>query len=348
MFQTATNQDEELVSVAVLALAESEYNQRESAERAVELLSHKSPEVRRVARQGLRLAHPANIEYQLRGLLGRLNWNRTTAAALDVLAFHRLPLEVELAKVPDDDCDDVAWSLVEAGGRIPGTWTVDHLVFFLKNFSMRVREAALRASARSGISELLNTCREALKSGGPPEAIAFLGVVGSVEDQLGLEGAASNPALTGPALEGLGRLGHPTTIDFLLEFLSHPEWTETAAEAFERITGVPVVRGAPPSPPENLTEDELDLWEPVAPIDVSATRAWWKANSHRFDPSKRWQAGLNVSDDPLGEVFDRLPMNARYDVYLRQRALVPGTPDWELETWPWKQKNPGGNATIYS
>lgn len=41
------------------------------------------------------------------------------------------------------------------------------------------------------------------------------------------------------------------------------------------------------------------------------------------------QADLSVSDDPLGPVFDQLPLNIRYDVYLRQRAVVPGTPDWE-------------------
>ena len=44
----------------------------------------------------------------------------------------------------------------------------------------------------------------------------------------------------------------------------------------------------------------------------------------------------------LGPVFDQLPLAIRYDVYLRERALTPGTPDWELETWTWQQKNPGG------
>jgi len=42
----------------------------------------------------------------------------------------------------------------------------------------------------------------------------------------------------------------------------------------------------------------------------------------------------------LNRIFDQLPLTIRYDVFHRERALTPGTPDWELETWTWKQKNP--------
>jgi hypothetical protein len=30
----------------------------------------------------------------------------------------------------------------------------------------------------------------------------------------------------------------------------------------------------------------------------------------------------------------------RYEVYLRERDLTPGTPDWELQIWIMKQRNP--------
>jgi hypothetical protein len=77
-------------------------------------------------------------------------------------------------------------------------------------------------------------------------------------------------------------------------------------------------------------------------VDVRGARAWWDANAPRFESTGRYQAGLRVSDEPLGPVFDQLPATVRYDVYLRERALVPGTPDWELETWTWRQRCPGG------
>jgi len=57
-------------------------------------------------------------------------------------------------------------------------------------------------------------------------------------------------------------------------------------------------------------------------------------------PARRYQAGLDVTDDPLGPVFEQLPLTVGYDIYLRERALTPGTPDWELETWAWRQKDP--------
>ena len=111
------------------------------------------------------------------------------------------------------------------------------------------------------------------------------------------------------------------------------------AAAFWRITGQEVPRGPAPEPPPGLTEDELDLWEPQPPVDLPRARDWWKGNAARFAPAKRCQAGLCVSDAPLGPVFDPLPLAIRYDIHLRKRALIAGTPDWELETWPWKQKN---------
>lgn len=49
-----------------------------------------------------------------------------------------------------------------------------------------------------------------------------------------------------------------------------------------------------------------------------------------------------VAEAPLGPVFDSLPLAIRYDIYLRERALTTGTPDWELETWTWRQRNPAG------
>lgn len=44
---------------------------------------------------------------------------------------------------------------------------------------------------------------------------------------------------------------------------------------------------------------------------------------------------------PVGrEICDQLTFAIRYDVYLRERALTPGTPDWELKAWTWRQKTP--------
>ncbi len=336
--------DAELAGVLALLLAESEDGQPAASEQAVDLLCHESSEIRQAAWWGLRLARCQQIEPHLRVMLGGPRWDFASAAALDILAFHRLSARTDLEGPLDGENEEVAWLIVEAGGRTPGAWTAEHLKRFLAHGSPRVREAALRASARCGLPELPALCREAASEMNRREleTIEFLGVVGSTEDLSLLRQAATNPLTAMAALAALGRLGLPAGVPMLLEFLNAPETADYAAAAIERITGQQVPRGASPHPPPGSTEDELDLWEPKPPVDVACANDWWMSNAVRFDPKKRWQTGLCVSDDPLGSVFEQLPLGIRYDVYLRQRMLVPGSPDWELETWSWKQKNPGG------
>src|SRR5262249_31258064 len=142
------------------------------------------------------------------------------------------------------------------------------------------------------------------------------------------------------------RLGFVGTMSTLLYLLEEPELGETAASAIARIVGEDLPRGIPPEPPPDMSDDDLDEWEPVAPVDAPRAREWWVARAPQFDPKKRYQAGLCVSDDPLGLVFDQLPLAVRRDIYLRQRALVPDTPDWELETWAWQQQGRRHTAVV--
>jgi hypothetical protein len=343
MVQASIEDDAEVASVLALLLAERVDGQPEGVAQAVSLLQHEKPEIRQAAWWGLRLASPRNLEKHLRSLHGKPKLDFAFAAALDILAFHRLPAQADLGDLAGGQEDEIAWLLVEAGGRMRGAWNVIQLKQFLGHAAKRVREAALRASARCGVPELLKSCREATSQVNPAalESISFLGVIGSHDDLPLLLRATSNPAAAIAAVGGLGRLGLAASVPSLLDFLEIPELTEYAAAAMKRITGQTLPRGAPPKPPANLSEEELDLWEPTPPVDMPRARDWWKANASQFDANKRWQAGLCVSDDPLGPVFDQLPLGIRYDVYLRQRALVPDAPDWELETWTWKQRQPG-------
>lgn len=342
--QAVTEVDGELASVVALLLAEAEIDQPATSEQAVSLLRHESPEIRQAAWRGLRLASCRHTELHLRAILRRSKWDFAPAAGLDILAFHRLPVHAEIGEPPNEDGDEIAWLLAEAGGRLCGAWNAAHLNQFLRHSSARVREATLRASARCGLPELPAYCREATLSSAPHEAIEFLGVVGSQEDLSCLRQVAegSTDAVAAKAsVNALGRLGLPSAGPCLLKCLSRPDLADYVATAFERITGIPAPRGPALPPPSHMTEDELDFWTPPQPVDVDALRTIWHPALSRLDPSKRWQMGLNVSDDPLGPVFDQLPPAVRYDVYLRERALRhDATPDWELETWWQHQRNP--------
>jgi len=335
-----TKADGEMASVFALLLAECCENKHVAGSNLSFLLRDEALKIRHSAWLGLRLAEVRRIEPHLRDLVKGSLRDFRSAAALDILAFHRLPVRAVIGLPPEDE--DIAWLLAEAGGRIPGAWNAELLRQYLAHPAPRVREAALRAAARSRVSALPVICREAAAraEGSGAEAISFLGVVGAADDVNLLRSAAKEPEVAKSAVEALGRLGLVAGVPTLLDLLANEELGEPAAFAFWRITGEKPPRGPAAAPPPGLSENELDLWEPKAPVDVSAARAWWRTNSRRFDPQKTWQVGLCVSDDPLGAVFDQLPLAVRYDVYLRQRALKPNVPDWELETWGWKQKNP--------
>ena len=340
----ALDDDPDAAAVLAILLAESAPATPSAARLAVALLHDDAPEIRQAAWWGLRLAPAQAIEPHLRTLAERGAWTPARAAALDILAFHRLPVRTPVPEPPREDGDEVAWLLAEAGGRVPGAWTAAHLARYLAHDSARVREAALRASARSGLPQLAAVCRGAVAQGGPAEAIAFLGVVGGTEDVDRLLHAATHRRTAVAAVRALGRLGSPAAVPALLYCLGESRTTAAAVAAILRVTGEDVPRGAPEPPPPGLTEDQLDEWEPHAPIDLGAAAAWWRDAAPRYDPARRYQHGLCVSDDPLG-VLDRLPLDVRTEVYLRERALAPGTPDWELETWPWRQRGAGRPGT---
>jgi len=343
--------DADLTSILALLLSESEHDQPSTSEQTIFLLRHQSPEIRLSAWCGLRLASPRHVEPHLRALLVKPKWDFASAAALDILAFHRLPVQAEFVEPPAQEDDKIAWLLVEAGGRMRGDWKATHLKQFLGHASPRVRAAALRASARSSLPNLHALCRERSFAAQEPdlECLRFLGVVGEPADVKNLLTIAKKDELRLAAFEAIGRLGFVDSIPILIEALSDPALIEPAAAAFQRITGEPVRRGDPLPPPADATEEQLDFDDPIVPVDIKATKAWWSSESHRFPRGERFRAGHCVSENPLGTVYDHLPGDARLDVYLRERALKgQGVPDMEPETWWYRQRNPGGPWKPYN
>lgn len=305
---------------------------------------------------GLRLASPRHLPSHLAGAAAPEVAPLVRAVAADVLAFHRLPTPSAAAGEQDaqaETCESefVAWLLTEAAGRGWGAWDDEAFRAALRHSAAAVRAAALRAAARRSTPALTATCRAAADGLGPDEALEFLGVVGDLGDVPLLEGVAGSqtvsPAARAAALHALGRLGYVQAMPALLSWLGDTAVGEAAAAAVARITGATVARGTPPDPPPDLSADDRDLYDPVPPIDAGAARRWWAEAATRFDPEQRWQLGLCVSRDPLGPVFGQLPPPAAYDVYLRERARSPVTPDWELDTWPWRWRDPGGRRAEF-
>jgi len=333
--------DPDVASVAAILLAESAV--AFAASRVTTLLRDPLCDVRDATVWGLRLANIESIADALSALAAQPVDDYATATARNCLAFHRRPVAVPVAAAFDTLPEDVAWLTAEARGR-SGAWDAALLARLFSHPSAAVKGAALKNAARAGFRGVLDFCRSAPDDPSMWPCIQFLGVVGDHDDVPRLQGLATggDAKLARSAIVALGRVGFVAALPTLLYLLDEPQRAQSAASAIERISGDLVPRGTAPPPPEGLSEEELDVWESVAPIDVGAAREWWSSRAPSFDPKKRYQAGLNVTDDALGSAFDELPQRLRRDVYLRERALAKNAPDWELDTWPRRQRNPAG------
>jgi uncharacterized protein (TIGR02270 family) len=253
------------------------------------------------------------------------------AAICDVLAFHRLDAAEHMDALLDDPDPDVRRLAVLAAGRGVGPWDAARLEHALASGEAPLRWAALEAAAKRATPELLRICRAAAAGpGAPPEALAFLGVVGREEDLALLEQALAHAELAEAAASGLGSMGSVVAIPRLLEAMRDPRLCRAAGEAFQRITGARDIEGEPPPPPAELDEDEAAFWDDDPAPDPDLAEEFWEVRRAHFDPAGRWQAGRRVDVDLLGEGFDGLPLRVRRDLYLARRAS-DSAPDLELE-----------------
>jgi uncharacterized protein (TIGR02270 family) len=236
------------------------------------------------------------------------------AAALDVVAFHRLPTPRGIATLLADPDPEVRRLACEAAGRLGGPWSYDVLREALESDSHALRISALRASARMGLIGLDESCRQAAtRPQNPvPEALEFLGVLGDPKDLGVLQNSTARPGLAEAALSGLGKLGSVAAIPAILDALTDDALKPAAGRAFARITGATEVASAEADPNE--------------------ARAFWDEAKGRLPAEGRWQSGHDLAKQPFGEAFDTLPLETRLDVFLGARARDPRqTPDRELE-----------------
>jgi uncharacterized protein (TIGR02270 family) len=273
----------------------------------------------------------------------------TRAAATDVLAFHRLPrprgLE-DLLRHSDRAIRRLAYAAL---GRFGGPMEKDDLETAVNDDDGPLRGIALDAAARLGFRDLSAICRDAAlgTTNATPDALAFLGVIGDPESIDILTARVQDVAMAAAALAGLGCMGKVSAIPLIIEAMAEPTRTKAAGAAFVRITGATEISSKRPLPPApGLDEDERDLRDQLFPNDPDRAASYWKKYRDRFAPEGRWQAGVDVSREPLGRAFNMLPLQIRRDVYRAERLRNPAkTPDLELEMRAsWQLRRPQEGA----
>jgi len=295
-------------------------------------LSAATPAVRDGVRIGLRHCQVAPLLDDLTGLaLGGDPFVR--AAALDVLAFHRLPAPSKIDELLAISDPVVRGLVFDSVGRLGGPWSVDLLLDALDGKDCDLRRRALETSARLGMPELVSACRDSLKRAPLPEVLVFLGVLGHAQDLRALEEMSASRGLASAALTGLGAMGNVEAIPHLLSVMQEPLLAIPAGAAFMRITGALGIEAALPPPPSSvLGEDEPEFDASVVRLDPMRAERWWNENKIRFASGKRWQYGVDVGRVSFAVASSDLPLSARRDLYLALRARgFDQLPDVELE-----------------
>ena len=338
IIDTGSDDEDDYIPATIIAI---ELGEKEDIDNAVELLLQDSDDIRNACRIGLRFGDIRRCETQLRKIASSQDQSLAIAAA-DVLAFHRYPIRLQHEiNLPSENA--IAKSLFwEAAGRTRESFGIKKIEAPNSAVSPRVRAARLRAACRKGISNLHEICRKEAEIGDCIESIIFFGLLSKISDCNLLQKLLMNPTITVAALSAIGKSGWIRLVPSLLDFLDSEDYSQPATLAFERITGLTVPRGEPIEPPEDLDEDEKDLWVTAGLPETNIIREWWQENSGIFDEQHRYQEGHCVSKDPLPVIANQLSPRVALDVYLRERALNhKNTPDWELETWPRYWQNPG-------
>lgn len=272
---------------------------------------------------------------ELEALLGHEDPLRRAAAA-SLLAFSRFPV-TGLEALAGHESEAVRILALGAAARL-GELFQREIAAGVEAPDPAVRRAALEAAARLGVSGLIRHCRAAaIREPDPdPEAVYFLGVLGEPEDLASLESLLSNPELAPTAIAAVGALGRVEGVPLLLEVMADDALGIPATEAYKRITGADDVEGEkPPPPPEG---EELPDGLPPDPDKASAD---WEKRRETMGPGTQWQMGVPIPPDRFPGEEPALTLQARRDIFLRQRAYYGGTiPDLELEALAVRQNQP--------
>ncbi len=150
-------------------------------------------------------------------------------------------------------------------------------------------------------------------------------IMDNIEGQFNLTELASQQNELRQAILGVGVIGDPVRIPWLIELMTQPELARIAGEAFSMITGVDIAyddlegdwpegfEAGPTEDPED-EEIELDPDEDLPWPNPALFSDWWKANKSNFKDGTRYLVGKPITEEQCQHVL-------RYG-YQRQRAAA--------------------------
>lgn len=211
-----------------------------------------------------------------------------------------------------------AWSAALLGDR-------QHALEILKSFSLQPSPFQMRA-----LQVLLRSLEVESSSN-------WLNVIGQNREWLRM------------VIIGIGIVGDPTPVAWLIQQMENPEMARVAGESFTFITGAALddedLEGDEPAnfkagPTENPEDEEVEL-DPDEDLpwpNPALVSAWWKQHQGRYRPKTRYLLGQPVTIKHCQQVLvtglQRQRVAAALELALRQ----PGTPLFETRALGQRQQ----------
>ena len=169
------------------------------------------------------------------------------------------------------------------------------------------------------------------------------------EGHVVLKTLAQNPSNQRELIRGTGIVGDPFYIPWLIKQLGDAKTARLAGEAFSFITGLDLayldLDQKPPEnfesgPNDNPNDDNvaMDEDDDLSWPDPAKIRAWWSANSYRFQADTRYFMGEPVSRAHCVKVLKEGYQRQRIAAAEYLCLLNPGTPLFNTSAPAWRQK----------
>ena len=195
----------------------------------------------------------------------------------------------------------------------------------------------LQAIAEGASEQSEKACAMAVRGMPPAEAHEWL------------RSLAGNKERQRLAVTGVGALGDPAAIPWLLELMAIPELARPAGEAFSMITGVDLayadLEGEWPegfaAGPTEEPEDEDVAMDPDEDLPWPAPELitlWWDAHKGEFTNGVRYLVGKPISREHLQQVLRTGFQRQRAAAAIELALLQPGQPLFEVRAPGFRQQ----------
>ena len=148
---------------------------------------------------------------------------------------------------------------------------------------------------------------------------------------------AREPALARAAVQGVGIIGDPVAVPWLIETMHQPTLARLAGEAFTLICGADLAEldlegerpdGFESGPSENPQDEDvaLDADEDLPWPDPDKVAHWWQYNQQYFNPGQRYLLGQPISVAHCREILRTGCQRQREAAALELALLHPDQP----------------------